>query len=216
MFKPLRNDIVVRFDATKSFFSATRHLDGDNGATARGLVFIQIYAAYEYVVNSVVRIGIDCINAHEHKMKDLSKTLLALYLDSEFDSVRNSGQKNVWRARLNIFESAFSDKVIALPNNVRPPTDGNHYRRSHLDMILEVFGAGPLPISHQHLFKIDEIVNHRNQIAHGGETASEVGRRYTIGEVSDIIDQIHRICVSLVDVFEVFCANGSRHKRQQC
>ncbi len=198
----------------ESFFAVTGGLDGDNGATARGLVFVQVYAAYEHAVNGVVRISIDSINAHKHKMKEISHSLLALYLDSEFHSLRDSGRRNIWRARLNVLNRAFSDEVISLPNNAGPPTDGNHYRRSHLYMILEVFGITSLPVLPQHLTRIDEVVGNRNQIAHGGETAFEVGRRYTVSDVDHVIDQMKVICLSLVDVFEEFCADSPRQKRR--
>jgi hypothetical protein len=118
-------------------------------------------------------------------------------------------------ARLKIFERAFCDDIIRLPNNSGPPSDGSHYRHTHLIMIFGVFGISRLPARRRlHLYRIDEVVNNRNQIAHGNETAAEVGRRYTRPEIAKMIIQIESVCLFLVSVFEEFCADQSRHKRK--
>jgi hypothetical protein len=215
MFLPLRTDVDARFLKTESFFQATRRLQGDDGATAKGLVFIQLYAAYEFTVRSVVQISIDAINAHGHKMNELSPSLLALYLDGEMNSLRDAGRRNIWRARLRVLERAFSGDLLALPNNAGPPSDGSHYRHTHLQIIFEVFGIRGLPVRRRkHLYRIDEVVDNRNKIAHGNETAFEVGRRYTSAEIAHVIKQMKSVCYHLVGIFQNFCADGARHKRE--
>jgi hypothetical protein len=96
MFDPLRSEISARFSAIRSFFSATRNFKGALAATGRGLAFVQVYAAYEFTVKSVIQTSIDSINSHGHKMKDISPSLLALYLDNELKSLRDTGRKNIW------------------------------------------------------------------------------------------------------------------------
>jgi hypothetical protein len=214
MFIPLRSDIEARFSALESFFVATSNFKGDLAATAKGLAFVQLYATYEFTVKSVVQTAIDSINAHGHKMKDMKPSLMALYLDRELASLRDAGRRNIWNARLQLFERVFCDDVIALSNNAGPPSDGSHYRHTHLITIFNVFGIARLPARRRvHLYRIDEIVDHRNQIAHGNETAAEVGRRYTRSEVAHRISQMKSVCLLLVSVFDGFCADGSRHKR---
>jgi hypothetical protein len=185
MFGPLRSDIEVRFLEVESFFTATKDFSGDLAATAKGLVFVHLYAAYEFTVKSVVQTAIDSINAHGHKMKEIKPSLMALYLDRELTSLRDAGRRNLWNTRLHLFQRVFCDDKIALANNTGPPSDGSHYRHTHLIMIFNVFGIARLPARRRaHLHRIDEIVDHRNQIAHGNETAAEVGRRYTRADVA--------------------------------
>jgi hypothetical protein len=212
MFGPLRSDIEARFSELESFFAAARIFDGDLAATSKGLAFVQLYAAYEFTVKSVVQTAIDSINTHAHKMKDIKPSLMALYLDRELASLRDAGRKNIWNARLRLFERVFCDDIIALANNAGPPTDGSHYRHTHLITIFNVFGIARLPARRRtHLFRIDEVVNHRNQIAHGNETAADVGRRYTRSEVSHRIRQMKSVCLLLISVFDGFCADGTSH-----
>jgi hypothetical protein len=214
MFAPLTTEINDRFAAINSFFLASRDFKGDLAATAKGIVFVLVYAAYEFTVTGVTQTTIDEINSRGYRMKELTPSLMALFLDPEFMSLRDASQKNLWRARLKIFERTFADDLTALSNTTGPPSDASHYRHTHLEMIFSVFGIRGRPTRRkQHLFRIDEIVNHRNQIAHGSETAAAVGRRYTRDEVRQRIRQMESVCLFLVSAFDRFCADPARHKR---
>jgi hypothetical protein len=175
---------------------------------------VHVYAAYEFTVQGVVQVAIDMINSHKHMVKDMTPALMTLYLDKELSSLRDVGLRGVWSARLTLLQRVFSSDVITLANNTGPPTDGTHFRRTHLTTILSAFGINRTPARrHRHLFRIDEVVGHRNQIAHGGETAASVGRRYSRADISQVIRQMKSVCLLLVEVFETFCANTTRHRR---
>jgi hypothetical protein len=214
MFNLLRHEVDDRFRSLKSFFGATRHFKGELGATAKGLAFVHLYAAYEYTVRSVVQVSIASINAHGHKMKDLTPSLLTLYLDPELTALRDAGRANIWNARLKVVERAFSDDALDLSTNTRPPSDGSHYRHTHLVAILNVFGISRSPARRRrHLYRIDEVVQNRNKVAHGEESPSNIGRRYSRSEILHAIGQINSVCSLLIAIFEGFCSEPSRHRR---
>lgn len=214
MFAPLRSEVADRFAAIESYFASTKSLKGDLGATAKGLVFVQLYAAYEYTVRSAVQIAVESINTHRHRIQDMSPSLLALYLDSELKSLQNCGERNIWSARLKVFDRAFSGDVITLAGTAPTPHDGSHFRHTQLQMIFSVFGISRLPVRRRvHLYRIDEIVDHRNKIAHGNETASEIGRTYTRQEIAKRIRMLNSVCLLLISIFDGFCADVSRHRR---
>lgn len=215
MFATLQSDIESRFAVVRSFFRATQNFKGDLAASAKGLAFVQIYAIYEFTVRSVVQTSIDSINAHGTLLKDISPSLMALYLDPELSALKDCGIKNIWSNRLKIFQRAFSNEPVYVQNGTGPPNDGSHYRHTNLLTIFEVFGIRRLPVRRRrHLFRIDEVVDNRNQIAHGSETAEEVGRRYTRQEISRIISQTRSVCLLLVMIFDNYCADSTQHKRR--
>ncbi len=155
------------------------------------------------------------INAHQHRVRDMTPALMTLYLDRELSSLRDTGLRNVWAARLSLFQRIFSNDVIALANDTGPPSDGTHYRHTHLITIFNAFGINRSPARRRrHLFRIDEVVNNRNQIAHGEEAASDIGRRYTRSDISHVIRQMKSVCLLLISIFDGFCADGSRHIRE--
>lgn len=215
MFPTLQSDVESRFAVVQSFFRATRDFKGEIAAAAKGMAFVQVYAIYEFTVRSAVQISIDALNAHKTRIRDISPSLLALYLDPELSALKDCGVKNVWGNRLKIFERAFSRELISLSNGIGPPNEGAHYRHPDLIMICKVFGIARLPVPRRrHLFRIDEVVDNRNQIAHGSETAEEVGRRYTRPEINRIIAQMRAVCLLLIAIFDGYCTDRARHRKR--
>ncbi len=215
MFPSLKTDIEDRFAEVEVFFRATKGFKGDNAAAAKGLMFVQVYAVYEFTVCSVVRTAIDSIKSHNHKLNDLSPSLMTLFLDPEFKSLRDGSEKDVWKKRLRILKRTFSKDSITLSNDTRVPHDGSNFRYSQLELMFEVFGIKRLPVRRRaHKTRINEVVNHRNTIAHGNETAVEIGRRYTREDIQNVVRQMKSVCLLLVSVFDGYCADSSKQLRR--
>src|SRR5438552_5565975 len=94
--KPNDKRQMDRFAAIESFFKATLRLGSSIEQTAKGLAFVQMYAAYEYTARAVVRTAIDAITAHGHRTQDLIPSLIALFLDSELTGLRDCSRANIW------------------------------------------------------------------------------------------------------------------------
>ena len=93
MFAALETEVEARFDAIELFFKETKHLKDEHAATTKGLMFVQVYAVYEFTVKSVVRVAIDSIRARNCKIKDISPSMMSLFLDPELNSLRDGGEK---------------------------------------------------------------------------------------------------------------------------
>jgi len=214
MFPPLQAEVDARFESVEAFFRATRALRGDPAAAARGLVFVQVYGAYEFTVKEVIRVAIESINAHNHRIGDMSPSLITLFLDREFRSLRDAGRSSIWESRLAFVSKAFSNDVAVIPSTTKGPHDGSHYRYSQLELMFQVFGISRLPVRRRtHRFRINEVVRHRNEISHGNETPETAGRTYTSAEVRKMIRQMRSVCNLLVSVFDGFCSDRNRHRR---
>lgn len=215
MFPTLQTEVEDRFNALQAFFATTRALrNADAEATIKGLMFVQVYAVYEYTVKAVVREAIDGLKTHNHKLNQLSPSLLALFLDPELTSLKDIGPKRVWEARLTIFARAFSKDSLTLSSDTIPPNDGSHFRYSQLEMMFKVFGIRRRPVQRQlHATRINEVVGHRNNIAHGEESAEDIGRRYTRSEISRMLNQMRSVCLLLISAVGSFCSDPKRHRR---
>ena len=215
MFPALRTEIEGRFDALESFFKETKGLQTRHEAVMKGLMFVQTYAVYEYTIRNVVREAIDSMKAHKHRYEDLLPSMMALFLDPEWDSFRDGGRMREWENRLKVFERAFSQDRVDLPSDTRLPNDGSHYRYTHLQMIFQVFGIQrPAVRRKKHIHRISEVVGHRNAIAHGQEKAEDIGRRYTRLDILNVMRQMKSVCLLQISAFEEFCTDTTRHLRK--
>lgn len=99
-------------------------------------------------------------------------------MDPQLSAVRDSTDKAEWDARLNLFEK-YSQRTAVVPV-AAIPHDCSHFRSAQLWMIFKTLGI-KRPITHlkRHPQQIDRMVDNRNSIAHGAETAAEIGRNYT-------------------------------------
>ena len=214
MFTTLATEVDDRFSSLELFFKDTRSLKGRHAAMVKGLMFVQVYAVYEFTVKGVVRAAVDSIATHGHELKDIRPSLMSLLLDPEWKSFRDSGRKRQWEGRLRVLERAFSNEAVTVPEETSIPSDGTHYRYSQLCVIFRVFGIARMPVRRKlHIPRISEVVGHRNAIAHGRETAEQIGRRYTRPEVLRISRQMNSVCRSLIDALEQLCSDSSRYCR---
>ena len=212
MFPALQLEIMERFTAVEEHFRGSRRLRGDTKITTKGLLFIEIYAVYEYTVKSVMRGAIDQIVAKSHNYADLRPSLLAIFLDPELQSLRSTGPKTIWESRLSLFERSVSEKPIS-PVRVLP-SDGNHFRHTHVELILKSLGVTrTFTRRRRHLYMIDEVVNNRNAISHGDETPLDVGRRYSRKDLLRRIRLMQGICLRLVSIVGEHCDDPSKHCR---
>ena len=214
MFQDLKTEVDTRFRALSSFFSATRGLEEAHGATVRGLMFVQVYAVYEFTVNAAVVAAIDTIKAHRHEFIDVSPSLLALFLDPELTSIRDVSEKNEWSSRVKLLERAFSRDKLDLANETQLPSDRAHFRYRRLCFIFGMFGIKRPPVRRRrHIPRIEEVVNNRNSISHGGDTAGQIGRRYTRDEIRTMCRQMRSVCDCFISILEQYSSDARRHRR---
>jgi hypothetical protein len=213
MFPALQLEILDRFTAVEQYFRATRPFRGDTSQTAKGLVFVQIYAIHEYAVQNVVRVATTEIASHAPAFCDLRPSLLALFLDPEIQSLRDCPAKDRWDRRMALFNRATSRNPVELTSSPIPGDDTN-FRHTHLELILEVLGVRrKLTIRRRHMYDIDQTVNNRNSIAHGGETAAQIGCRYSRRDIWRSIRRLRKVSLRLILVVSEHCSDPAQHRR---
>jgi hypothetical protein len=81
-------------------------------------------------------------------------------------------------------------------------------------LIFRILGIKkPATIRKRHLYRIDELVSNRNKIAHGEETADEIGRRYSRNEILQHIQLMQKICLRLIFLVSEHCDAPERYCR---
>jgi len=213
MSRQLQVEVMDRFARIESFFKSTRHMSGDASATARGLVFVEVYGIYEHAFCGTMQLAVDSISEHGFRYADLPPGLLSLFLDDEFKAAKQSGWKKSWLKRLQLLETAFSYEPAVTANTVMP-IDGSHFRHTQLLLMFRTLGISRCPTRRRsHLYRIDEVVENRNAVAHGRSTAKDVGKRYSRTEVRRILRQMRSVCLTMIDLVDAHCCDAGRFSR---
>lgn len=213
MFQTTMTEVLQRLRDVDSHFRAVCPSDSSGGAAiSKGLLFVELYAVYEYAVQSAVQCGINAINQLSLPPVALRAELLSIGLDQELTAMHDSERtKNKWDRRIRFFSRLVdATPVVAQDNTMPNPGTGNYYKPAHIETIWTVFGiATPIVPENRCLGYIDEFIEFRHGIAHGRLTAGEVGRRFSITDMRTRITNTQSICLHILQVMEQHCVQAT-------
>lgn len=171
-------------------------------ATLRGMVYISLYAALEYCVTQGVQSLLTFVTSSRVRHAHLEYSFNAVALDPELTTIRNIGEKKKWSSRRNLFEKLSAETICALPDTAF----GTFLHNIWPDTIEEIFlcfgirkPGTPTPREKGYLA---EIVEKRNAIAHGRDTAGETGAGLTTLEMELRMDAVYAECLYFLAVIE--------------
>ncbi len=182
--------------------------------TMKGLLFVHFYAVYEHIIVNSFASAVRQFNAYAMPFIDTKRQLLSLALHPHFQSVSDLAERRCWPSRISLIANTDSTSVASISDTLFP-FDESHFRSAQLDTICEVFGMplGSL-IPHPRLRGwITEVVEHRNSIAHGRETAASVGGRYSSSDLDVRRGQMDVLCNHIVATLETHVANIANFRR---
>ncbi len=207
MFADLQLYIAERALDIEVFFKAVRRLRKHKALkAAKGLVFVELYAAYEQTVLGIVREAILHMKGNSMSFNTIRWELLALALHPEVTAVIDT--RGDWNKRTGLFLKAGSRATLDVPDAAFPH-DGSHFRVDQIKTIWSIFGITqkevPKPPGRYYPLII-ELVENRNAIAHGRRTALEVGARYSPRDIISKIRRTKRLCFYLLTTMQGHCA----------
>lgn len=160
----------------------------DISKESRGLAILLLYAAYENLLTSLSRSLLEVAIRLRVGNKRLRAGLKIFAVHSKLQSTNASSATAVWRSGFELMEALSDGRVCTISPNIFP-NDGTNFRRSQVLTFCRVFGLpDPGPVLKEAWQRLDMIVSERNSVAHGREAPGDVGRRYTQGELNDLVD----------------------------
>lgn len=170
----------------------------------KGLFFVHLYGVYEYTIKSTIVRTIESINSSNVNINDCKIILSSLILNDYYNSISNAGDGKKWEKRWDMLNT-ISNNIKASINVDLMPTDGKNFRHRQLNSIWTSFGITDDIYPRNEIGgRIDEIVELRNLIAHGNETPFEIGKRFTVPDLTKRYDDISEYCTYFISVFESY------------
>ncbi len=221
MFAALQTEIVDRCFSADAFFTAvgggsTAPPAGTAAtaiATAKGLMFVELYAVYEFTVVGIVRAAICAIKAKPTPISTIRLELLGMALHNEITAVSTCGPARTWKNRMELFLRTNSTDPLDVADDLFPG-DGSHFRVQQLRTIWALFGISAEVVPEIRLLgRIEELVEMRNAVAHGRRTAVEVGRTFSIHDIQTRIADTRTICLYLNATMQAHVADPANLQR---
>lgn len=214
MFSAILTEVSTRVAQVSTMvrtIEKTEKLSGtavsEDARVAKGLIFVLLYALYEYCVTQSFQAALRAFNAHSIYHRDLRCPTLALALDDACTALRDRKVDNSWETRIALFEKS-RDGSPATIRELLFPADGSHMRSGQLETVRRLLGI-PMPLIPEMRFigRINELVEHRNAIAHGRERPDTIGGRFTVAELDARVRDAGHLCQHIATTIQLHCDN---------
>lgn len=165
----------------------------------RANLYVQLAAAVEVHISSVVQVLTTEISAATVSAQNLRLSLFAMSKGGHFASLSDvRGLKN-WGRRCDVLESLESQDPVEL-DGTHLPLDGRTIRPEHLEAIWRVFGLPGRPLPGPiHALALNDLADSRNDVAHGNETIARVAGRKSSPDMIRFINRIEEAALHLYD-----------------
>lgn len=189
-------------NAINRMLGAPRTFPSTDATIAKGLFFVHLYGAYEYTVSSAVQQTLELIDNMGHEVVEYKPTMLSVVLDAKCKAVANVGLKKLWEKRWELFDQIVPGNVVNIDNTVLP-TDGGNLKQKQLEMVWKSLCV-TTPVLSSPLLRgrLEELVDNRNAIAHGRESPSVVGRRYSTADLEKRYNDVNALCTHIIQALE--------------
>lgn len=184
------------------------HITEPGLRTLKGLIFVQFYSVYEFIVVNSFAAVVREFNSHAISFDKLKRSILSLTLHEKIVSLSNSSERRSWKKRIEIFEHCESSINCAISDDLFP-FDHSHFRTQQLQTICQLLGLpeNALISSPPIHGWVDEVVENRNAIAHGRLTAEAVGSRYSSAELNDRMEDLGVFCNHILNTLETYSSD---------
>ena len=172
----------------------------------RGLYYVHLYSALEKTVNEVVEQALLIVQTLEIPNDHLQFNFNVISLDPKMQAFKQSSYKNYFQRSSIVFKSIESRESFNINNTVFSKSLQNIWFAT-IQETLECFGLETLAIEPRVRTTVDEVVDKRNAVAHGRESASVVGQRFRSPALRNKTNDIQLVANMFLDRFETFIAD---------
>ena len=176
--------------------------DGQEVRVLRGLFYVHLYGVFEFSVNRAVERLLDAVSKLNIAMCDLEPALMSLSLDSEFHSFVSQDNKKRWQKRINFLSRQHGTEKVVVTHSIVANYLQNIWQSNLLQLFECLYLSDPIVPTPNLSPYIDEIVNKRNQIAHGRESPIQVGAGTRSPELQVRLDAMTQIITHIISCFD--------------
>lgn len=208
--------VTARFGEVSSLLSEVTALessdplvpDSETIRSLRGLLYVHMYAAFEFAMSqSFIRLA-QHVSARNVKRRHLQLPVYSAALDPHFEALRNlSTFEKRFRKRIETIGCTSDAELVTIKDDILSPK----FQSASTDSIALAFAIYGIPGTHLYDVRakgyIDEVVERRHAVAHGRESAADVGVTRT-AELRKRHDALYKQSIFIIDTLNNFC-NGT-------
>ena len=167
----------------------------------KGLFCVHLYAAFEKSISDAIETVLTLISSKNIKNSHLSAPILSVVLKDKIKSLKDSAYSKIFIKSSDIFIDAASNNIVPI-NETAFASHLQNVKINIIDEIVKTLGMNPLILSIHTRITIDEVVDKRNAVAHGRDSAASVGERYRVPALREKLEIISTAAHEIIDAIE--------------
>ncbi len=210
-FEKVRERTTSQYSEVFSFLNHIKSLEQTDPTApqsmdlriAKGLAYVHMYAAIEKTTNDIVTTALIEVDSIKPTTRHLKSSFQPIAVHPSLQSIRDCSSGKFFNRSANIFEAIEENELCAVNETMFGLYLQNVWIES-IDEVCRCFGMKKIAISPLEKSLLNSIVENRNKVAHGRESASEVGQKHSSDHLMRLHDLSVSFCEKLTDEFETF------------
>ncbi len=169
----------------------------------RGLFYVHLYAAIENSINELVEKSLLLINSKQVKNNHYTLIFNTISVMDKLQSLKDCSHKNFTNRSIALMHEIGSRNI----RGINETAFSNQLQNIWISTVIEVysaFGIGNPSFDPRVRATIDEIVDKRNAVAHGRESAQSIGERHRTDVLRQKLSTAQNFITQVIDDFESF------------
>jgi hypothetical protein len=189
-------------------------LDSDEVKILRGLFYVHLYGAFEKSINEAVEQYRLAINILGVKRVDIDVLFYPVALDPWMTSMRTSSKM---KKRIDLIKAALDSEQCVVTTSVFSDLLQNVWSHTLVEVSESIGADADFIRQRRDELYLDEVVDTRNQVAHGRVSAITVGSRGRATDLTMRFDAVFRVLEAFIQMLEThatslrFIKKASRH-----
>lgn len=209
-FIAVKNNARSRFTEVQVYLSYLSSIEPANPVIPtslelrimKGLFYVHLYAALEKTVNEVIENTLLYVGSNNVTHLHLNNSFSPISLIDRLQAFKDCGHKNFLDKAMEIFSTMESSSVATINQSAFSNKLENIWMKT-VDEVLKAFGIS-ITVAPRIRTTINELVDKRNAVAHGRESASRVGSSFRTNELRTRMNNVSDFAMDFVDAFENF------------
>ncbi|HEK3479629.1 TPA: hypothetical protein SMW11_001400 [Pseudomonas aeruginosa] len=173
----------------------------------RGLFYVHLYAALEFCVNKGVSRYLQELDGLNVVLSHFEARALTVALANKFSSLRGVGEDKRWSKSLELILAQSSGEIEKINDGLFGLYLQNVWPEK-LEILFSCLGIdSPIVPDISYKLYLEEIVDRRNAIAHGRDSAMGVGTARRSQELQTRLTAVNDTCFYILDCLEEHCRN---------
>lgn len=176
---------------------ASPPVDTDEVKALRGLFFVHLYGAFEKSVTESVQAYSRKVSMMEVACCHIGFSMWPSAFDARFKSIQSSHGRGVWAKRKEFVGSVQSEEACVIADGIFSDRLQN-VRPEVIKDIFEYLGLNSEFLTDSDCLILNEVVEKRNQVAHGRADPVVIGSGNTSADLESRFDAIYSVATGLL------------------